>query len=69
MSKNRNGIELDEDGFRVCDGHGEVDLSFLDSRLDNAHEDASFEISPEYFAALRRSDVEDFESLVDGAQS
>ena len=62
-------IELDEQGFRVGKNHdAELDLSFLDARLDNAHEDAAFEISPDYFKARRNNEIEDFENLVDSVE-
>lgn len=62
---------IDADGFTVHEGHGEIDLSFLDAkknsaRLDNSHEDAAYAISPDIKEALRNRDAENFESLCDG---
>ena len=67
--KNKN-IKLDEDGFRVGEGHvEEIDWSFMEGKLDNAHEDAAFGVSDELkkFLKGRGQEVRDeFESLCDG---
>ena len=62
---------IDADGFTVHEGHGEIDLSFLDAKsskgkIDNTHEDHAFSISPDIKEALRNRDTENFESLCDG---
>lgn len=63
---------VDEDGFTVNEGYtGDIDWSFLDlgGRIDNAQADAAFGLSPEFFQRNQRAnEIEDFESLVDGAQ-
>lgn len=66
-------MKLDSNGFRVNEGHQEIDWSFLKpsrraGRIDNSHEEAAYQISPDIRAAMGNNDVENFESLVDGAQ-
>ena len=63
----------DSDGFTIHEGHQEIDWSFLKSnrrtgRVDNAHDENSYAISPDIKAAMGNNDVETFENLVDGAQ-
>lgn len=64
--------KFDSDGFRVGEDHAEIDWSFLKGgfggKLENIHEDHSFEISPDFYKAQKRNDIDDFESLVDSAQ-
>lgn len=69
----------DADGFKVYEGHGELDLPVVESkrggklphdgRLDNSHEGAAYALSPEFKNATAPQDFrEDFESLCDSAQ-
>lgn len=75
MSKNFTYI----DGFKVYEGHAELDLPVKqntrkgkfanDGKIDNAHEDSAFSLSPEFKNATAPQDFrEDFESLCDSAQ-
>lgn len=66
-------MKLDSEGFRINEGHQEIDWSFLQAplragRVDNAHDENSYAISPDIKAAMGNNDVENFENLCDVAQ-
>lgn len=71
-SQRQTKSKFDENGFRVGEGHvEEIDWSFMQGKLDNAHEDAAFSISGElqrHIQSREREMKDEFESLVDGAQ-